>query len=1122
MSGIDPAPGRGGPAPIEPVDRAERDRARGVDASSRRGRLLVEAAAGSGKTAVLVDRVLSYVLAGERRIAEMVVVTFTEAAAAELRLRLRQGVVQRLVESAAGGDSPNEPGQEALEVARLARLRQALVDLESAKVGTIHAMCFEMLRQAPIDAGVDPFFRVSDELESTLRFFEAWEEFLRAVDDADEGLEIAADLDMLQERDLRAAAASLVGVDVGRLPRPVDGAPERARLLAELEERLAEGVRSASPGGALRRALEAQQARLAALSRFDVEGRVGRLLRQRKVAANLGKSDEVAAKAARDAVNERFDRLAHDRLARFARWLAKVQSVTVRREEAGAVLTFDQLIVKARDLMRDRPAVREDFRRRHPIVLIDEFQDTDRAQVELLSLLAGDAEEDAAGPRSFVVVGDPKQSIYRFRGADLETYRRLREDWGDERRVVLRQTFRSVPALVEWINPVMERVFGPAFEPYEAPFHPQEALTPTVEPEPSGVFQLLIEVPPETSVFEARSREADAFAALALRLVRGDESSPPARVRHAGGLRAAGFGDIALLLPKLTDSARYEEAFARRGVPLRVLGGRHYYRRDEIHALVRLLAAVADPGDTVAALATLRGPAFGVSDRALLAMHLTEPRIALDRVAPLDPSSIERRAATSPDPAAARDALDGLARLVELRALAGRLAPPELVSALLERTCLVPFFAVRDRGEQRVQNLFRIVALARRIERSGRGSLLALVKWLEQLTEEEPREGEIGEPEEGSEMVSVRTIHGAKGLEFPIVFLGGLPGSDGMRDDGLQHLESASGGVELAAARLRTDGWEAAKEREKERDEAETKRKLYVALTRARDLLVVPEMPGYSRRVGLFRALAAGGPWSEGNRFAVWTAAPPAEGAAGSVPLLDLDAPALSGAVALRREAVAAPSVGRTLLRPSGLAETHGPFPVASPASLAPAPTTPTTPSAPSEASARARDRALLLGGATHRRLARAFGVAVEELAADGEVAAAADRLSRAFLDSPLGARALAAPHRLVEHVFAAAAPRLVMEGAIDLAFDEGAGWILVDYKTDRIERGKTRETAERHREQVLAYALLLERVTRRAVIEAHVFFVHGAVDVAWSGPGLEAGLREVEERWFANASRRG
>jgi ATP-dependent helicase/nuclease subunit A len=159
----------------------------------------------------------------------------------------------------------------------------------------------------------------------------------------------------------------------------------------------------------------------------------------------------------------------------------------------------------------------------------------------------------------------------------------------------------------------------------------------------------------------------------------------------------------------------------------------------------------------------------------------------------------------------------------------------------------------------------------------------------------------------------------------------------------------------------------------------------------------------------------------------------------------------------------------------------------------------------------------LLLGGATHRRLARAFGVPTEELAADGEVAAAADKLSRAFLESPLGQRALAAPRRLVEHVFAAATPRQVMEGAIDLAFDEGSGWVLVDYKTDRIERGKAREAAERHREQVLAYAALLERVTRRTVVEAHVFFLHGSLDVAWIGPMLATGLREVEARWFGS-----
>ena len=238
------------PVSVPLADAEARDRARGSSSAARRGRLLIEAAAGSGKTSVLVDRVLSYVLAGERSLHEMVVVTFTEAAAAELRLRLRRRLVEELARPAADAREPSADG------GRADRLRGALRDLESARVGTIHALCFELLRQAPIEAGVDPFFRVADELESRLEFLEAWEEFLRSVDGGEDGLAIASELDLLAETDLRRAALKIAEVDPSRLPRPLGRRPRAvARSRGDQPDPRA-WIAGSSSGSALHKDLE--------------------------------------------------------------------------------------------------------------------------------------------------------------------------------------------------------------------------------------------------------------------------------------------------------------------------------------------------------------------------------------------------------------------------------------------------------------------------------------------------------------------------------------------------------------------------------------------------------------------------------------------------------------------------------------------------------------------------------------------------------------------------------------------------------------------------------------------------------------------------------------------------
>jgi ATP-dependent helicase/nuclease subunit A len=1040
-------------------DAPARDRARGVLPAHRRGRLLVEAAAGAGKTTVLLERVLAYVEAGERTLAEMAIITFTEQAAAELRVRLRQEIAVRLRRAGGPGEAPGrEP------------LRQALLDLETAAVGTIHAFCLDLLRQRPVEAGVDPAFAVADAFAQRLLFAEAWEELLRAMPAEEPGLEAAQDLDVAAEPRLRALARDLMTRSPEDLPRPLAASElDFARRWRAALDTAGRAAALARPGSALAHDLERVLAKLGELDVLPERARERALLEEEKAvtpSGRAGRQDEIAAKAERDRLRRwlvelRAD-LHHQRLNELAAWLVRAGERYRSLTEKGSLLDFDELVRRAAELLRRHPAVRADFRRRYPLVLVDEFQDTDRAQIELVLLLAG-PEEAAAGasgdpgrpaepPRALFLVGDPKQSIYRFRGADLEAYAEVRaRELRPGARVSLTRTFRLLPAIGAWVNEVMARVMAPAAaagpgaagaagdgrEPWEAAYEPLDPVVPAAEPAFGGVLYLDLAEPDPPRVRAARELEAEALARLARRLVAGPEGAAEVRGED-GRLRPARYGDLALLVPRMTLLELYEDAFNRQAVPFRVVGGRHYYRRDEVHALLEILRALADPGDPVATVGALRGPGFGVSDRALAAYALCRPRPRLDGLdelgalaAPDGAAEAARRG--SPDPDAAADAAAGLAALAVLRRSTAGLPLTDLVATVLERTGLLPFYALTRRGEQRVANLQKAVEVARRVEAAGHSSLPAFVRWLEQLLEEEPEEADSPYLEGAEEAVRVTTIHRAKGLEFPIVLLGGLAG-DEAPSGGLRVLPAApaaaapsdsrrgTGRVEIQLRKgVGTRGHLEAAEHERRREQAEDKRLLYVALTRARDLLVLPRLPERTRidLTPLYRAL-----WQRGGAHQAAAAhrriaaleladAPGPTPRAPRAPRLeDLRPGDLGGDVEERAAAWAPPAAAVAVRRPAGLAAAARLLVLAALRDAAPAESP--TPPVPAEERVRAEE------------------------------------LARCFLESPLGRRARAAATRVVEESVAGRlACGAIYDGRVDLAFREPAGWVVVDFEPD-------------------------------------------------------------------------
>ncbi|MEO8502955.1 MAG: UvrD-helicase domain-containing protein [Acidobacteriota bacterium] len=1068
----------------DPIDRAERDLARGSTAASRRGRWLVEASAGTGKTSVLIDRALAYVQAGERRITELAIITFTEAAAAELKMRLRAGIGGAL--AAAEGDER-------------ARWVEALGDLESAPIGTIHAFCVELLRLRPVEAGLDPNFSVADELARKLLFAEVWDEWLRAGDIPDEAFEAALDLGFDGEAELRQAAERLAEIEPEALPKPWF---KEADLLVSWERAYAlaqSGLRACDPKGSLSGKFQA------ALKTMDEwRGLPSRqwqrklIARELKISTQAGKKEfEQRAIQARGEINELLallrERLVHLRLCEFSAWLATAGEAYRERAARSGRVDFDEQLRRARKLLHDVPAVRAEFRRRYPVVMVDEFQDTDRLQTEIVLMLAepGDEKGGHEAPRSLFLVGDPKQSIYRFRGADLESYNRLvLAEVPEDRRLTLRQSFRPLPALAEAVNQAMAKVMAPpagqVLAAYETAYRDLAALEPPVTPRGGGIVDLQLAPFDGGRTSDARAAEAEALARFAFAAVAGGEVEVRDRASAGTGVRPARYGDVALLLSKMTELQAYEEAFNRSGVPFRVLGGRHYYRRDEVHALLEILRALADPGDAGAVVAALRGPAFGVSDADLLAYSLAGGRPRLDGVWVASAA----RLAESPDPAAAVRCGEALHALVDLREAVIALPLADLVAEVIERAGLLPYFALQHRGEQRVANLHKAIDVARRIEAAGRRDLQSFMRWMAGLLEDEPEESDSPYLEGEGDAVRVTTVHRAKGLEYPIVMLGGIVGGTAP-DVGLRVLRREDDGIELRIPGKRgTSGWRSAQDLEDARQVAEEKRLLYVALTRARDVLVLPSLPaallpGLAKSYSpLFKHLNSAGLAESSASVHVRTinaadlpAPPPVEGPhrISLRAVLEGDDGAL-GASRVAWQGRERSTVVGGLVRPSGAAADAAQVELPS-AALA------------------ARERARRIGNAAHAGIAARLrgrpattlpGFSDDEQRRLGELIANFDR-------SPLAARLRSPAGDHEPLIEAPLAVRLkdgtLLDGQVDLAFVENGAWILVDYKYGR-PQARDAARLETYQLQLRSYAQALTAASGLAVNEAWLFFL--------------------------------
>jgi len=1119
--------------------------------------LLVEAGAGSGKTTELVNRMVALLATGTAQVGEIAAVTFTRKAAAELRERFQAELERRSRTADLEGDD--------LEVQD--RLRSALDDMDQAFVGTIHSFCGRLLRERPLDVGLDPGFEelAADERLTLRRQF--WEGHLeRLVRDEDPVFEDLA------SAGLRASSLfDLFGIlvenpDVDFAAEPVAAPPDatvarvRARLDALVDrawELMPEVVPDPDWDSLQKKIRSLRFTReitgwkdapsfFGALALICKDGPRGHGITQKRW------KDRGMARALKEDVDAFAvgDTEAH-RLLR--RWYEHRYALVIRLAERAADdfqayrkrsgrLDFQDLLLLTAELLRTRPDARRELGRRYRRVLVDEFQDTDPLQAEIMMLLSSEPEEGVDGveggtpdwrgaeprPGALFVVGDPKQSIYRFRRADIQLYQLVKSRFAEFGGVLeLTTNFRSRPPIGVLVNELfsLDGFFPADATPEQAGFEPLNTLPGPEAPGSEGVFVYDV-VPAESNRQAVAVDDAGRLAAWVRARVDAAERTP---------------GDFLVLTRTRASIESYARAFEAWALPVQVTGA-GVGVEEELAELRIVLECMIDPTNPVKVVSALVGLFFGVDYEQLLAHRLAGG--SFDAMRPR----------VEGDPAV----LDAIGRLNRWWRASSVDPADVFISRLANEIGLLPFSAAGELGSLRAGALVFAMDTIRAAVLSGDASLPGALAALDSALALAEAEAPL-EPGR-TDAVRVMNLHQAKGLEAHVVILADPSGDRGRTpsqhirrgDDGvalgyLRVSEGGSGGSSGSTLALPTD-WERWEAAERSFAEAEETRLLYVAVTRAREELWI------GRRTDK----PEGSPWSALDPWLDEHAV-----------RVTLDRPAPPSPSKLEPDAVArvdeASRHAAARRETAGLAGYHF-VAVTSAAKDGPsAGVFPKGPAPPPEDGGESRFRGFSWGSAVHGALA----VAGEELDADtlrtmcrsllvehgrpvddhgdpvelaelvelvGAVRASdlwvrAGRATRVYTEIPLSLRERqdGDPSGLLSEnaedrsnddralrqldMFAAGGidsegreelegpaaspgpvplndgPTRVLEGVIDLVFEEPEGWVVVDYKTDVGSDPRFDERVVGYRRQVDYYADAWGALTGDPVKERVLFF---------------------------------
>jgi ATP-dependent helicase/nuclease subunit A len=862
--------------PTKPSDERERHRIR-TDLETN---LFVEAAAGTGKTTCIVDRLLGLIRTGKAKPQAIVAVTFTRKAAGELRRRFRE----ELHAQVANTEAPDER----------ARLTEAIAHAESMVIGTIHSFAARLLRERAVDAGVDPAFTELDDAADRLLREQAWRMFAEAAPFSHPAIINRLESVGLRLGDLHFAFVNKFADygDVTSWPAPAAPQPNIKAALTSLDPFVTKIRHASFPPEAARGTDELMNDleqfvrlhdRTDKTSTVTVMDLLQTLDREPKLvqeywpgAKDADKERSKAAKEAAKQWKQEWDDVRQTIAApHLWEWrahcyptvievlLAARERYDLLRQERG-VLSFQDLLSKTGDLLKACPEAREDFRSRYTHILVDEFQDTDPIQAEMLLLLCATdyKEKDALNcvpvPGSLFVVGDPKQSLYRFRRADIVTYNRVKQVFKSHGAILeLTTNFRSRSDLVAFANAMFSSEFpsvattaSPAFVPAtsgrrDAPPPPADPATAWL----SGVRALRY----ARSGYEGEEwvvEEAHTIAEFIIGAIKGGHCVPRTESERAAGIPfECSAKDFLIVARERAHLSIYAAALQAAGLAVDITGAFGADHADSLRALRGCLAAVADPDDPVAILSLLRGPVFGLSDADLFEYRQAGGSFygGID-VPDSCPPDLRNRCA------------EAKSALRRWRGWAGRLSVASAVEKIIDDAGLLLVASCQGETGPGGRAVVGLVQKYLESIRRSRETILSIQDCLDAMddlldSDTKTQFDPLAIDPETDDRVRLMNLHKAKGLEAPVVFLGDFqvrPLGDKPENGPALHVDRTTTPPQGWLSVMRTTGrakqiiaaptnWPTIWQRELDFEAAERTRVDYVAATRPGTALVVSQ-----------------------------------------------------------------------------------------------------------------------------------------------------------------------------------------------------------------------------------------------------------------------------------------